>query len=374
MALNIFTVPTPTPAMDRQIVSPVDNIKHYSIVTNKPIGFTPLVSGYDVSVVPHSRITCKFVEKNDTDAFMEDEGRLYHALRDAPHPNMPKIQACLRASDGNQRAYVIFDHYYGDLQSFMLNLEKEGRVLEESKLQSFFSQLVDAVEYCHTHHISLRDMKLGKIMFSNEQQTQLVIADLSNAQLLHPDVRFVYDQRGSPAYVAPEVLTRRPCDPYKTDIWSLGIILYVLATKRYPFRDIHPAKLFQKITSEPLDIPASVPAEARELLLQMLNRNPVFRPTIQNIKQMPWVVRGAAFAANPAADTILQIDLTDLPDLLGPYPLPIADLQLPKKRKRNVSVEKPLKVSVKKNPAKPKNVVDADVIEGFTFYSSVKKI
>lgn len=374
MALNIFTVPKPPPATDSQMGSPVDNIKHYSIETNKPIGCTPLVSGYDVSVVPPRPITCKLVEFVNTNAFLEDEGRLYYSLLNDPHPNMPNIEACLRASDGPRRSYVIFKNYYGDLQSFMRNLEKEDGVLEESKLQSFFSQLVDAVEYCHTHHISLRDMKLGKIMFSNEQQTKLVIADLSNAQLLHPDVRFVYDQRGSPAYVAPEVLTRRPCDPYKTDIWSLGIILYVLATKSYPFRDIHPAKLFQKITSEPLDIPASVPAEAKELLLQMLNRNPVFRPTIQNIKQMPWVVRGAAFAANPAADTVLQIDLTDLPDLLGPYPLPIADLQLPKKRKRNVSVEKPLKASVKKIPAKPKNVVDADVIEGFTFYSSVKKI
>ena len=350
MALNIFTVPKPPPATDSQMGSPVDNIKHYSIKTNKPIGCTPLVSGYDVSVVPPRPITCKLVEFVNTNAFLEDEGRLYYSLLNAPHPNMPNIEACLRASDGPRRSYVIFKNYYGDLQSFMRNLEKEDGVLEESKLQSFFSQLVDAVEYCHTHHISLRDMKLGKIMFSNEQQTKLVIADLSNAQLLHPDVRFVYDQRGSPAYVAPEVLTRRPCDPYKTDIWSLGIILYVLATKSYPFRDIHPAKLFQKITSEPLDIPASVPAEAKELLLQMMNRNPVLRPTIQNIKQMSWVVRGAAFAANPAADTILQIDLTDLPDLLGPYPLPIADLQLPKKRKRNVSVEKPLKVSVKKTP------------------------
>ena len=243
---------------------------------------------------------------------MEGEGEIYYKLHSQPHPNMPTIRACLRASDGKERSYVIFDPYYGDLQSYLKSNE-----LPVSKAQTFFAQLVDAVDYCHTHNISLRDMKLGKVMFANKQQTHLVIADLTNARMLHPDVRIVYDKQGSPAYVAPEVLTQGSYDSFKADIWSLGVMLYILLTKRYPFRDVCPAALLQKITREPIDIPATVPAEAKAVLLQMMNRNPAFRPSIHNIKQLQWVVYGRALAASENASTFPPTQQTHAPSVLA---------------------------------------------------------
>jgi hypothetical protein len=290
----------------------LDNIKHYSINTHKKIGCTPLVSGLDNSVKPHHLLTCKYVEKVNTDEFMAGEGQIYNTLHSQPHPNMPTIRACLRASDGKERSYVIFDPYYGDLQSYLKSNE-----LSVFKAQAFFAQLVDAVDYCHTNNISLRDMKLGKVMFANKQQTHLVIADLTNARMLHPDVRIVYDKQGSPAYVAPEVLTQGSYDSFKADIWSLGVMLYVLVTKSYPFRDASPAALLQKITRESIDIPATVPVEAKAILLQMMNRNPAFRPSIHHIKQLPWVVRGRALAASENASTFPSAPQNHAPSVLA---------------------------------------------------------
>ena len=282
-------------------INNMDNIKTYSINTTRKIGITPLVIGYDVSVVPPARITVKFVEFIDTNAFMDTEGRLYYILSNELHENMPNVRCCLRASDGNQRSYVIFNPYYGDLYSYMRS--RNGVLLPEVQAISLFSQLVDALVYCHTHRIVLRDMKLGKIMFSDANHTRIVIADLTNAIILNQSVNMVYDQCGSPSYVAPEILSGQPYDPFKSDIWSLGVMLFVLLSGKYPFQDPTPIGLFHKITCGPIDVPLHFPDEARYLVLQMLSRNPAQRPSIAEIRQNIWVNSGVAGAASGSVDS-----------------------------------------------------------------------
>jgi serine/threonine protein kinase len=264
-----------------------DNISRYSINTLKTIGDTPLVMGYDVSVVPPERITAKYVESSATAAFMATEGRVYHALSNQPHPHMPHVRCCLRASDGKERSYVISDAYFGDLQSYMRSLQLEESHLPEAQALCLFSQLVDALVYCHSNRIVLRDMKLGKVMFSDANHTRIVIADLTNAVIMPVSVNVVHDQQGSPAYVAPEVLSGRPYDPFKTDIWSLGIMMFVLLTGRYPFRDVRPSVLFHKIANGLIEFPAdsSVSTETKNLVLYMLTRNPALRPSIEEIRK-----------------------------------------------------------------------------------------
>jgi serine/threonine protein kinase len=285
----------------------MDNIKHYTINTLRTIGCTPLVMGYDVSVVPPARITAKFVESDATAAFMATEGRVYHALSNQPHPNMPHIRCCLTASDGEQRSYVISDAYFGDLQSHMRSLQ--GSPLSEARVLSLFSQMVDALVYCHSNRIVLRDMKLGKVMFSDANHTRIVIADLTNAIIMPVSVNVVHDQQGSPAYVAPEVLSGRPHDPFKTDIWSLGVMLFVLLSGRYPFRDPRPAVLFRLITIGPIEVPEDFPPAARALVIQMLSRDPTLRPTIQQIRDNLWVSGGVAAApvVVPAPQSIAPV-------------------------------------------------------------------
>ena len=262
-----------------------DNILRYSINTLKTIGCTPLVIGYDVSVVPPARITAKYVESAATAEFMATEGRVYHALSNQPHPHMPRIRCCLRASDGKQRSYVISDAYFGDMQSCMR--ARQYSPFPEVQALGLFSQLVDALVYCHSNRIVLRDMKLGKVMFSDANHTSIVIADLTNAIIMPASVNVVYDQQGSPAYVAPEILTGRPYDPFKADIWSLGVMFYVLLFGIYPFRDARPAVLFQKITNGTIEFPpeSTVPINTKKLVLCMLSRNPALRPSIAEIRQ-----------------------------------------------------------------------------------------
>ena len=124
-------------------------------------------------------------------------------------------------------------------------------------------------------------------MFSDANHTSIVIADLTNAIIMPASVNVVYDQQGSPAYVAPEILSGRPYDPFKADIWSLGVMFYVLLFGIYPFRDARPAVLFKKITTGPIEFPpeSTVPINTKKLVLCMLSRNPALRPSIAEIRQ-----------------------------------------------------------------------------------------
>jgi len=301
----------------------MDHIVTFSIHTLKTIERTPLVIGYDVSTVPPGRITAKYVESTNRHAFMTTEGRVYYVLSNHPHPNMPQVLRCLQASDGKERTYIIFLPYFGVLKSY-LNTHKD-QPLSEAEVLNLFSQLVAAVEYCHRNRIALRDMKLEKVMFSDPEHTRIVIADLTNAVVMPASVNVVHDQQGSPAYVAPEILSGRPYDPFKADIWSLGVMLFVLLSGgNYPFRDPRPAMLFRKITNGPIEVPTDFPVNARDLVLQMLTRNPAFRPSIEDIRQSLWVSGGGAGGAGIAVPVAVPIAVPIAVPVDVPVAVPIS--------------------------------------------------
>ncbi len=129
--------------------------------------------------------------------------------------------------------FIVLPSHAVDLHTHV----RSRRRLSEHEARFLFRQLVSAVAHCHKHNIVLRDIKLGKVFFTDETRTHLVIADLDSAQLVSPSEPLLTDQKGSPAYVSPEVLTCQPYDPAAADVWSLGVILYVLLTSTYPFQD-----------------------------------------------------------------------------------------------------------------------------------------
>ena len=114
--------------------------------------------------------------------------------------------------------------YHGDLHTYV----RSKGYLVEPLARTLFMQIAAAVCHCHHNAIVLRDMKLGKLMFGDAECTRVVVADMDGAQVLSRGESVLHDQRGSPAYVAPEVLACRPYDGPSADMWSLGVILYVL--------------------------------------------------------------------------------------------------------------------------------------------------
>ena len=195
------------------------------------LGASMLVLG--TNTLTKENVACIKVEPKNISKFMDGDRHILALLKSNPHNHLPHIRASLQCTTGNRNAYVIMDQVHSDLHNYI----RDNKQLDEPTARNFFKQILSAVSHLHSHRIALRDMKLGKIMFKNSSLTDLVIADLSGATSFLPNVSTIREPKGSPAYVAPEILKSIPYDPFVSDIWSLGVMLYIMLTGSYPFQD-----------------------------------------------------------------------------------------------------------------------------------------
>jgi carbon catabolite-derepressing protein kinase len=120
--------------------------------------------------------------------------------------------------------------------------------LNEREGRRFFQQIMSAVDYTHRHKIVHRDLKPENLLL--DQDLNVKIADFGLSNLLE-DGKFLKTSCGSPNYAAPEVIAGRVYAGPEVDIWSCGVILYVLLCGRLPFDDESIPKLFEKIRGPP---------------------------------------------------------------------------------------------------------------------------
>ena len=102
------------------------------------------------------------------------------------------------------------------------------------------------------------------------------------------DGNFLYSSCGSPNYAAPELINGKCYNGALIDIWSSGVILYTILTGQLPFNEKQANKLYQKIRECKYTIPKTVPDAAKDLITRMLQKNPLDRITIDEIKQHKW--------------------------------------------------------------------------------------
>ena len=119
--------------------------------------------------------------------------------------------------------------------------------------------------------------------------------------LQHPDL-----VPRTPQYCSPEVIQGTAYDGTASDIWSLGINLFVMVTGEWPFHDENTQRLFHKITSCDYDIPDYVPDEVADLIRKLLVLRPSERPTISQIKRHPW------FSKIPFESSMPKINYPDV--------------------------------------------------------------
>ncbi|KAG7015693.1 Serine/threonine-protein kinase SAPK3, partial [Cucurbita argyrosperma subsp. argyrosperma] len=163
----------------------------------------------------------------------------------------------------------------------------------EDEARFFFQQLISGVSYCHSMQICHRDLKLENTLLDGSPTPQLKICDFgySKSGLLHSQPKSTV---GTPAYIAPEVLSRKEYDGKISDVWSCGVTLYVMLVGAYPFEDPEDPRNFRKTIARILSVQYSIPdyvrvsVECRNLLSRIFVANPAKRITIQEIKQLPW--------------------------------------------------------------------------------------
>ena len=172
--------------------------------------------------------------------------------------------------------------------------------LSPDKVQKIFTQLVGAVAHVHNMSCVHRDLKLENILLDKNENVKL--CDFGFTREYEGKTSYLQTFCGTVCYSAPEMLKGEKYAGEKVDVWSLGIILYSLLTGELPFdEDSDIATKHKILTSEP-KYPDALPADAKALIMQLLSKRPLRRPTIAEILTNSFLADYA-----PAQQAILKV-------------------------------------------------------------------
>ncbi|OUC46011.1 kinase domain protein [Trichinella nativa] len=160
--------------------------------------------------------------------------------------------------------------------------------LAEHEARRFFQQLISAVDYCHRHKVVHRDLKLENLLLDSKKNMKLADFGLSN---YIQDGVLLKTNCGSLIYAAPELLCQQYYAGPEVDIWSCGIVLYVLLCGYFPFEDDCMMVLCRKITTGVFKIPRYIGKSVSNLIRKILNVHPMERATVETIMAHPWFAR-----------------------------------------------------------------------------------
>lgn len=153
---------------------------------------------------------------------------------------------CLCAHDfSTQTADLI------NLQHYVIKEKKLG----EKEALIIFYEVVSVVNDLHKRNIVHRDLKLGNMVL-NKKTRKVTITNFCLGKHLLNENDLLKDQRGSPAYISPDVLSGKPYLGKPSDMWALGVVLYTMLYGQFPFYDSVPQELFRKIKAAEYSIPS----------------------------------------------------------------------------------------------------------------------
>ncbi|CCE62204.1 hypothetical protein TPHA_0C00470 [Tetrapisispora phaffii CBS 4417] len=220
-------------------------------------------------------INKKVLSKSDMQGRIEREISYLRLLR---HPHIIKLYDVIKSKDE-----IIMVIEYADHELFDYIVQREK--MSENEGRRFFQQIISAVEYCHRHKIVHRDLKPENLLLDEHYNVKITDFGLSN---IITDGNFLKTSCGSPNYAAPEVISGKLYAGPEVDVWSCGVILYVLLCRRLPFDDESIPTLFKNINNGVYTIPNFLSEGAASLIKKMLIVNPMNRITIGDIIQDPW--------------------------------------------------------------------------------------
>jgi serine/threonine protein kinase len=182
-----------------------------------------------------------------------------------------------------------FNHYlvleFLDRGTLLNLLNTHGR-FNEYRARRYFTQLVWVLEYLHSKlSVAHRDLKCENILLDRNDNIRLIDFGISRTFEQHDEK--LSTLCGSPAYAAPEMLQRQGYT-YMADIWSLGVVLYVLVVGKLPFQDSSIPGLLQKILTTEIQYPTFLQPSLLDLLQGLLCKDPNSRIDIPRIKMHPW--------------------------------------------------------------------------------------
>lgn len=219
-------------------------------------------------------------------------------MRRLRHPNIVRLIEVLATKS---KIYFVMEFAKGG--ELFAKLAK-GR-FSEDLCRRYFQQLISAVQCCHSRGVSHRDLKPENLLL--DENWDLKVTDFGLSALTD-QVRadgLLHTLCGTPAYVAPEILAKKGYDGAKADIWSCGVILYVLNAGYLPFNDTSLMVMYKKIYKGEYRCPKWTSPDLKRFLSRLLDTNPETRITLEEILNDPWFKKGGFKERKPC---VLPLD------------------------------------------------------------------
>ncbi|CAO0795991.1 unnamed protein product [Mucor circinelloides] len=240
---------------------------------------------------------------------VKEETRELRTIREAHimmllrHPHIVQLRNLVAAGP---YFYILMDYVNGgQLLHYIVKRQK----LTEQHARQFSRQIVSALDYMHRNSIVHRDLKIENILIDKAGRN-IKIIDFGLSNLFCPERRLT-TYCGSLYFAAPELLRASPYRGPEIDIWSLGVVIYVMVTGSVPFDDKSMPGLHEKIKRGQVAYPAHVSPSCRDLLSRIFVINPTKRIILADVLRHEWMNQGY----NKAIKNYLPLRLPIVPPL-----------------------------------------------------------
>ncbi|XP_051935138.1 serine/threonine-protein kinase SIK2 [Hippocampus zosterae] len=231
--------------------------------------------------ITKTEVAIKIIDKTQLDAVnLEKIYREVQIMKMLDHPHIIKLYQVMETKN---MLYLVTEYAKnGEIFDY---LAKHGR-LSEMEARRKFWQILSAVEYCHNRKIVHRDLKAENLLLDGHMNIK--IADFGFGNFFQPGTPLA-TWCGSPPYAAPEIFEGLQYEGPQLDIWSMGVVLYVLVCGALPFDGPTLPVLRQRVLEGRFRIPYFMTEDCEHLIRRMLVLDPSKRLSVAQIKEHKWM-------------------------------------------------------------------------------------
>ena len=236
-------------------------------------------------------IACKVMNLDKVDPVFKDKFlvREMAAMIEAQHPNVVKVYDIIKA---NHRIYIFMEFCGGgDIMGY---LKKHGPI-PVLKTFYWFNQASEGLDYLHSElHISHRDIKVDNILLDESSPANAKISDFGFAKRSFENDEIIMSQTfcGTLAYQCPQIIRKKEYDPFKADVWAMGVVLFGMLNDKFPFHCNSKDQMYkemktpnwieQRYTRRPCK-------HVRHLIKKMLEVEEKDRFTMKDVLKHKWI-------------------------------------------------------------------------------------
>jgi len=244
---------------------------------NKSTGAMRAVKAIDRSKIPDEK---KFEEEVTIQQQLDHTNivRLYEVFKDAK-----RVYLVMELCTGGE----LFDRIVAETEK-----NEDGTAFGEGQCATYMHQIIGAMYYLHSKCFVHRDIKPENFLMQNEsKEAEIKVIDFGLAKAFAPGDKPMKTRAGTPYYVAPEVLGGSYDE--KCDIWSCGVIMYILLCGYPPFHGESDKEILAKVKKGVFDFPkedwGKVSQDGKDMIQSMLKKNPADRPSAKAVLELKWM-------------------------------------------------------------------------------------